>query len=494
MAVLYPGTSVSGYNANPPPDDGSTGSNNLIQWNNDVKAKVGDPLNNFATSVDSNITAAFLKTLDGATVVSTGVSLAVTSAYQGRLIYATASGITITTPDATAVGAPFVFAINNQSTGTITLAGGGSGPQTVDGQTTQVIQIGGSCIVKTDGSNWFTVGLKSGTISLGGNNYGFDSPINLNLVASSINTNTLLQVAVKTKAGNDPSASDPVLIPFRDATIANGDPVWLTITSALNINTNATGATLGTQNSVPFRFWILMFNNAGTPELALWHSGAGSSSIVLNPLNEGVVKSTTGISSGATSAGVFYTPNGVSLSSCAFRIIGFLDYSSGLTTAGTYASAPTTVQLFGPGIKKPGDIVQNIYMTTTTSTNINSSSAKVATALANSISPTSSSNLIRVQANGYIRNAGSGIVISMQLYRATGTTAIGQNVGVQGNSTVNTSSFVGCRALDLPGTTSSTQYGLYGILNSGSSTNTFLDNTSFTGTPTGDMSLEEIMA
>ena len=85
----------------------------------------------------------------------------------------------------------------------------------------------------------------------------------------------------------------------------------------------------------------------------------------------------TAVSSGATSADVFYTPNGTTVSSKAFRITGYLEYLSGLAvehhktgemvwlplsdaagdlfsraTAGTYGSAPTNLQLFGPGIKK----------------------------------------------------------------------------------------------------------------------------------------------
>jgi hypothetical protein len=78
-------------------------------------------------------------------------------------------------------------------------------------------------------------------------------------------------------------------------------------------------------------------------------------------LDEASVQSTTPISGSATSAGVFYTPNGTTLTSCAFRIAGFIEYSGGLTTAGTYAAAPSKNQLFGPGVKLPGDIVQSIF-------------------------------------------------------------------------------------------------------------------------------------
>ena len=81
-----------------------------------------------------------------------------TGADQGRLIYATASAITITTPDAGTVNAPFVFAVLNNTTGNITLAGNATNTQTVDGTTTVTIPAGAGAVIKTDGTNWWTYG------------------------------------------------------------------------------------------------------------------------------------------------------------------------------------------------------------------------------------------------------------------------------------------------------------------------------------------------
>src|SRR5262249_14173153 len=92
---------------------------------------------------------------------------------------------------------------------------------------------------------------------------GFDEPINLQLNASV--ASNILTVAVKGNNGSDPSNSNPVLIPFRDSTIANGDPVWRAVTAALSINTAAIGATLGAPgSSTPFRLWIVAVDNAGS--------------------------------------------------------------------------------------------------------------------------------------------------------------------------------------------------------------------------------------
>ena len=457
MGALYPGTSVSGYNSNPPPDDGTTVATNLQKWA-DVKSKIGDPLNTFAASADSNITSAFGKTTDGASVVSTAVDYAATAADQGRLIKVTVSGKTVTTPDAGTVGAPFVFRVLNNSSGTITLAGNATGAQTIDGSTTQVIQPGSGCTLKTDGTNWFTGGLKAPQISTSGANFGFNAPINLGLTASV--GSSLLTVAVKTVAGADPSAGDPVLIPFRDSTNANGDPVWITVSSALSINTNAVGATLASQNSKAFRFWVVAFNNAGTAVLALWHSGAGAATLSLNPLNEGTLQSTTGISGGATSAGVFYTPNGTNLSSKAFRILGYVEYTSGLGTAGTYTAAPDIVQLFGPGIKKPGEILQVVTGSNqTAATTASATYAQMSSAPAPTITPTSTTSVIEAELSSTI-NSGGGNASNISWSR--GTTANTNIIGSSPFYQVASVAPVSLKAFDAPGTTSSQTYTIQG--------------------------------
>lgn len=443
MGLLYPGTSVSGYNANPPPDDGTQVPNNQITWAG-IKTKVGDPLNTFAGAVDGNITTAFSKTTDGAGVVSTSVDYPAAAADQGRLIVVTVSGKTVTTPDAGAVGAPFVFHVLNRSTGTITLAGNANNAQTVDGLTSQVLQPGSGCAVKTDGTNWFTFGLKSAQINTSGANYGFNAAINLSLSAS-VGSN-LLTIAVKTLAGNDPSAGDPVLIPFRNGADANGTPVWLTLTSALSISTNAVGATLGTQNSVPFRFWIVAFNNGGTPVLALINC---STATQIFPINQNYIANATGISGAATSAGVFYCPNGTTISGKPFRILGWLEYSAGLATAGSYASVPVFLQLFGPGCKLPGDVVQTIYAFDTSSV-----AGPADTTLSISISPTSAANIIRCDSGVIVQTNGANT--SGQMKRSGSFIGINQEGGsVSGGITRSGMDFL---IFDKPGTTSSTTY------------------------------------
>lgn len=455
MGSLFGGVTVTGYNSNPPPDDGSTGSNNVITWGTTIKAKIGDPLNTFCSSISSALVTSFGKTLSGGSVVSTAINYSAGPADQGRIIVVTVSGKTVTTPDATSVLSPFVFAINNQSTGNATIQGFSS--QNVDGNNTLTLKAGRGVILWTDGSNWFTSGVGMGNLPLANPPFGFDMPINLGLQATV--ASNLLTVTVTANDGTTPTASNPVLIPFRSITGNNGVPAWVAVTSALSISTNAVGATLGTANSVPFRIWVCAFNNSGTAVLALFQSvNGGASPTSISAINESTFQSTTGISAAATSAGAFYTPNGTSLSPGSFRILGYLDYQSGLTTAGTYSSLPNVVQLFGPGIKKPGDVLQSVFASQT-STSSTGSTSYVASSVTISITPTSPINLIPVNAYGSITNATAGDSSFTRLSRgnSNNTNMFGNDSGANVNGTNGAISFANF-GLDNPGTTSSTTY------------------------------------
>src|SRR5258706_7973472 len=85
--------------------------------------------------------------------------------------------------------------------------------------------------------------------------------INGTLVASV--AGSALTIAIKTLAGTDPSATDPVYVAFRNATLATGDYNILAITAATSLVISS-GSTVGATNNVAFRLWIVGFNDAGT--------------------------------------------------------------------------------------------------------------------------------------------------------------------------------------------------------------------------------------
>lgn len=164
---------------------------------------------------------------------------------------------------------------------------------------------------------------------------------------------SILTVAVKTLAGADPSAADPVRIVFRSSTAATGSPVVRELTAVTSIAINDT-ALLGTSNSTAFRLWCVAFDDAGTVRLALINCLSGTS---IYPLAGWGIASATLEDGASDSAHVFYS-NGAAVASKAYATLGYATWESGLATAGTWSAAPTRAQLFGTGIALPGQRVQ----------------------------------------------------------------------------------------------------------------------------------------
>jgi hypothetical protein len=241
-------------------------------------------------------------------------------------------------------------------------------------------------------------------------------------IGASVASN-LLTISLLDASGSTPSLSSPCRINFRSATVSSGVVTSNYTTGATSISTFATGATLGSSNATAFRFWVVAFDNAGTTVLGLINC---SSPTQIFPLDESAVTSSTAISGSATAAGTFYTPNGTALTSKAFRILGYVEYgASGLTTAGTYASAPSIVQLFGPGIKKPGEVVQPVFAIFG-SQNSSASSSYADSGLTASITLRSAANLVRSEYSTIVVIGNPGEIIATMMHQdgtAIGSTA-----------------------------------------------------------------------
>lgn len=278
---------------------------------------------------------------------------------------------------------------------------------------------------------------------------GFDTVVNLSLVVTHTGGN-LLNVAAKTAAGTDATVVNPIVVPFQTVSAGNttGGRTTRNVTGALSMDTNAIGASLGTSASVPFRIWFALFNNAGTPVLAMQVCSTASA---IYPLAEYGVASTVAVGVGATSAGVWYTPNGTTLTNCAFRVIGYCEYTAGLVTPGTYNSDPNSTVLFGPGIKKPGDIVQAVYST--------SGSAV--------ITPTSAINLVKYSAaiGATVTNSSSSIT-----FKRNAVTLASQSVGVVSGTAIILQGSASEVVLDAPASTAAQTYSVAASVGGGTST------------------------
>ncbi len=167
-----------------------------------------------------------------------------------------------------------------------------------------------------------------------------------------------LTVAVKTHAGGDPSPADPVHVVFRDAAAATGGYGGLAITSAASLVLSS-GSTLGVASATPFRLWIVGLNDGGTFRLGAINCWTASG---VQPLADGLASAAAeGGAGGADSAGVIYA--GAAVSAKPMRILGCLEWNTSGLTAGSWTTTNLdSVALFGPGMSKPGDLVQHRHV------------------------------------------------------------------------------------------------------------------------------------
>lgn len=150
--------------------------------------------------------------------------------------------------------------------------------------------------------------------------------VNGKLVAS-VAANALT-IAVKTWAGGNPSAADPVWVIFRRS---DGTSVLRKLVAPLSLTVIA-GDTQGAVNGVPFRLWVSMLDTAGTLSLFTTNASPANAQVVVNDHIHPAIVS---------------------------RILGYMDWNSGLPTAGQWVAGPNVIQAFGPGIRMPGEIVQS---------------------------------------------------------------------------------------------------------------------------------------
>lgn len=191
-----------------------------------------------------------------------------------------------------------------------------------------------------------------------------DSALGFSLINGTLTASVAsnaLTIAIKTKAGEDPSSDDPVLCVFRNATLATGDYVVRSITAATSLVISS-GSTLGTTNGVQSQINVLAIDNAGTVELAV-SNDAGA----LN-LSEANLISTTaeGGAGGADSATTIYSTT--ARSNVAYRSIGYI--VSTQATAGTWATEPSQIQLLSFPKVRGGNIVTGSAIATTSGASI----------------------------------------------------------------------------------------------------------------------------
>jgi hypothetical protein len=161
-----------------------------------------------------------------------------------------------------------------------------------------------------------------------------------------------LTVTLKALSGDDPSPENPIYISFREA---DGSYSTISLTATISL-TVPSGATLG-QGSVGisdrFRLWVIAFNDSGTVRLGIVNTHAAAILDETKP-----ARAPLALDVDADSARMIFSTAIISVAKY-FRIIGFMDWSSGLGTPGTWNVLPDITTLYGIGSLRPGDVVQS---------------------------------------------------------------------------------------------------------------------------------------
>lgn len=204
-----------------------------------------------------------------------------------------------------------------------------------------------------------TGGVSATAIGMSGLTFGMANGqivVDTHATDAAVPTNAL-RIAWKTQAGADPSPADPIFVAFADTA---GRYAVRTLMSSTSL-TIPDGATLGVpNNNEAFKLWpaLIYDSSAGLvkPAVIQCRGGInGATPTAVRTVTENIIETTVLITSAADNGGTFYAESAFT---GPVRMIAALEWPSGLATAGSWATGPSTITLKGPGTALPGTIVQ----------------------------------------------------------------------------------------------------------------------------------------
>ena len=245
-------------------------------------------------------------------------------------------------------------------------------------------------------------------------------------LSAGVATNALT-ISLKTKAGNDPSGSDPCRISFRHPTITTGTYNTRTVSTAKSV-VISNGSTLGAITSEFLRLWVIALDaesvSAGAGvEIGVYqafsHADTGLSGILEGSLQSSTAEGGLG---GADSAQTLYSTT--ARASVPIRVLAYVEVQIG--TSGAWSNSPSVVQVMGPGVPHCGQVVRvsekevAAMSTGTTVVNVDDSlpqqSAEGFSVMTEAVTPKSAANLLRITSHAYFAT-GTTARIAMVLYQ-----------------------------------------------------------------------------
>lgn len=145
----YTQVSVTGYNSNPPSDDGAQNAANQITWSKH-KTKIGDPIKTAVEDLNTNVYAAFAKRFLASKTALAADYTPVAADY-GKML-AVSGTRTITLTDSSTLGEGWHVTVVNVGSGIVTLSG------TINGQSfIELPNLHDSAVIMSDGSDFVAV-------------------------------------------------------------------------------------------------------------------------------------------------------------------------------------------------------------------------------------------------------------------------------------------------------------------------------------------------
>lgn len=126
MGTKYSSQSATGYNASPPPDDGSAVAANKITWQSTIKAKLADPLKTLADAINTALVTAL--NLSCRTISADDST---TTADHWKTMQVTGT-TTVSLGDAATMASGYMVTVYNAGTGTVTVSRANAA-DTIDG-------------------------------------------------------------------------------------------------------------------------------------------------------------------------------------------------------------------------------------------------------------------------------------------------------------------------------------------------------------------------